>query len=219
MLAPATSPTRVRLVTAATPQEVYVGAPSCDPLLQYELLKALSNLSSDLYEQASRECGLTLDQARTLVKRGELVSATRAMRLARLIAQQSQSHEIFTEAGQSLFTTLYHRLPFSLRLTIRALPRSLRTRLALVATRYMAHSFAGGSGNVTVHRQRGRLYVSVADGVFSDRLETITGAYDFYRAVFEAMCQQLARAKYKVVTVKRARVRLNHCCFEIARNA
>jgi len=219
MLAPATSPTRVRLVTPAIPQEVSVGAPSCEPLLQYELLKALSHLSPSLYEQASRECGLTLDQAHALVKRGEIVSAARAMRLARLIAHQSNSNEIFSEAGRSLFTTLYHRLPLLLRMMMRALPRSLRTRLALLTTRHMAHSFAGGSGHVTVLRQRGRLYVSVADGVFSDRLETITGAYDFYRAVFETMCQQLARAQYKVVAVKHARARLNQCCFEIARDA
>src|SRR5437870_1927043 len=139
MLAPATSPTRVRVVTPAIPQEVCVGAPSCEPLLQYELLKALSNLSPDLYEQAARECCLTLEQAQTLVKRGDLISAARALRLAWLIAHQANSHEIFSEAGQSLFTTLYHRLPFALRLMIRALPRSFRTRLALLATRHMTH--------------------------------------------------------------------------------
>src|SRR5438067_1464130 len=102
MLAPATSTPRVRLVTPAIPQEVCVGAPSCEPLLQYELLRALSNFSPGLYEQASRECGLTLDQAQALVKRGELVSAMRALRLARLIAPQANSNEIFSAVGQSL---------------------------------------------------------------------------------------------------------------------
>ena len=219
MLAPATSPTRIRLVTPTISQEICISAPSCAPLLQYQLLQVLADLTPRVYEQAAKECGLTLEQARVIVERGELVSAARAIRLACLIAHQPESNEIFHVAGHGLFTSLYRQLPTSLRLTISALPAPLRLRLALRVTRRLGHNFAGGSGNVTICRHQGRLYVKITDGVFSDRLETISGAYEFYRGIFEAMCQQLARAKRKVVTVKRARVRLNQCCFEIAREA
>jgi hypothetical protein len=219
MLAPMTSLTSTRPVSPAISQEVCVGAPSCRPLLQYELLKALANQAPRVYARATRELGLTVDRARTLVERGDLVSASRAIRLARLIAHETNNQEIFSEAGHSLFTTLYRELPFSLRLTASTLPRSLRTRLALSVARRITHHFAGASSHLRVRRQRGRLYLTITDAVFADRLETLTGAHEFYRAVIETLFRQFAHVECKVVPVKRARINLYRCCFEIAWDA
>jgi hypothetical protein len=185
-------------------------------LLQRELLKALMHHAPQTYALAVRKCGLTIEKAQTLVERGEVVGAARAMKLAQLIAQEPQWGEIFTEAGTSLFETLYQELPLSLKLMAHSLPRPWRIRLALAVTRRIAHNFAGGSGRLVARRQRGRLYLAVVDGLFSDRLETLAGAHAFYRAVLETMFQRFARANCQAVEVKPTRLRLDQCCFEIA---
>ena len=217
MLAPVTSPTPIRLVTPTPPQEVCVGVPSCGPLLQYELLKALQAQAPRAYAQAIRETGLTVERAEVLAKRGGIVSAARAIKLARLIAREPNGPEIFSEAGGSLSLSLYRELPFSLRLVIQALPRPLRLRLALSVTRHIAHGFAGGRGRLMVSREGGRLYVKAVDGVFSDRLETLTGACEFYRSLLETILRCFARVDGRVEEVKGIRRRLNECSFEVAR--
>src|SRR3712207_4776749 len=111
MLAPVTSPAPIRLVTPTLPQEVCVGVPSCGPLLQYELLKALQSQAPRAYAYAIREFGLTAERAEALAKRGGIVSAARAIKLGRLIAREPNGPAIFAEAGRGLGLSLYRELP------------------------------------------------------------------------------------------------------------
>jgi hypothetical protein len=187
--------------------------------LQYELLKVLEEQSPHAYARAVREIGLTLDQADMRVKRSEVVSASRAIKLVRLIMRESNWRELLGQAGSSLFDSLYRELPFSIRATIRILPRPLRVPLAIAITRRITHSFAGGSGRLITRRRSGHFYLTVADGAFSERMETLDGAREFYRAFLEEMFRRFARVGWQVKEIKCARVRLHECCFEVTRSA
>jgi len=216
MVAPVTSAAPIRLVKSAVSQEVCAGVTSCGPLLQHELLKAIRHQAPQIYLRVSKEFRLTLEKTQATANRGEVVSAARAIQFARLIAHESNGSEMFSEAGANTFLSLYQELPYSLKLVNLNLPRPLRLRLALAIAQRLAHSFAGGRGRVLIHRHHGRLYLAVIDGLFADRMDTLIGAHEFYRSFLETMLRKLARVKCQVQMVRRARVRLHECCFEIA---
>src|SRR5262247_3669736 len=66
---------------------ILYGVPSCAPLVQHELLKAVREQMPSVYNHAAREIGLTVSGAQDLIERKvEIISAARAIRLARLIA-------------------------------------------------------------------------------------------------------------------------------------
>ncbi len=216
MLAPVTSPTPIRLVAPAIPQEVCAGAPSCGPLLQHELLKAIRHRAPQTYLRITRELSLNLEKTQFLVRRGNAVSAARAIQIAQLITREQMGCEILGQAGYNLLAALYRELPLSLKLLMSSLPRPLRIRLALAIVCRIAHTFAGSNCRILTRRYRGRLYVMVVDGIFSDRPETLAGAHEFYRRALESMFKHFAKADCQLSVVKPGRVSLNRCCFEIA---
>src|SRR5262245_11702059 len=110
MLAPINSPSPIRPVGVAGPpitQAICAGVPSCDPLLQHELLKAVRHRIPHAYARANEEFGLTVARTQALLdRRVEIVSAARAIKLARMIAYEPDAREVIGEAGQQIFGAL-----------------------------------------------------------------------------------------------------------------
>jgi len=219
MLSLVNSPTTLRPVTLATPQlpsDLCYGVPSCAPLVQHELLKSVREQMPQAYTRATRELGLTVAKTQQLVERPvPIISAARAIKLARLIAYEPNMREVFGEAGQNLFDAMGRSFPGLVKAGVRALPRPVRARLAMAWTRHVAYGFAGSINRITAQPTRRGVLLSVNNGVFADRLDTLGGAHAYYRNIFETMFQEFARVDCEVREIRRPRVRLNECHYEI----
>ena len=107
MWAPANYPNQIRPLPLSAPgvpryehRDIPCGVPSCAPIVQRELLKAVREQMPSVYNHAAQEIGLTVSRAEELIQRRiEIVSSARAIRLARLIALEPNSHAVFGEAG------------------------------------------------------------------------------------------------------------------------
>lgn len=219
MLSLVNSPTTLRPVTLATPQllsDLCYGVPSCAPLVQHELLKSVREQMPQAYTRATRELGLTVAKTQELIERPiSIISAARAIRLARLIAYEPNVREVFGEAGHNLFDAMNQRFPGVLKASVRGLPRSLRARLAMALTKRVAYGFAGSVNRITAEPARHGIVLSISNGVFADRLDTLGGANAYYRNIIETMFQQFAHVDCEVNEVRRPRVHLNQCHYEI----
>lgn len=203
-------------IPSSYPQETTLSTPSCAPLVQYELLKAVRQMQPALYLRASRELGLTLERTQALIEqRVPIVSAARAIKLARLVAAEPEGHAVFGEAGRAVFSPLSQELHRSVKFAARHLPRALRLRLALAATRRLSERFAGSTNQIIVTRHDESIYLTMRDAVFSDRLETLVGAHFYYRRILETMLQQLAHLDCEIQEVRRPRLHLHQCNFRI----
>jgi hypothetical protein len=224
MLALVNSSTRVRPVCLpvqpyfpiAASQGVCFGAPSCSPLVQYELLKAMRERMPQVYTSAWCELDLTVSRTRELIdRRVEIISAARAIKLARMIAYEPNAIEVFGEAGRNLFEEMHRRFPRAVKATIRGLPRPARLRLALAWTQNVAHQFAGSVNQIVAKKQNGVISLSVQHGVFSDRPDTLDGAHEYYRRVFETMLRELAHVDCELTEVRWPRAHLGQCDYKI----
>ncbi len=203
-------------IPRAYPQETTLSTPSCAPLVQHELLKAVRHRQPELYLRASRELGLTLERTQALVQQHvPIVSAARAIKLARLVAAEPDGHAVFGEAGQAMFPPLSQELHRSVKFAVRHLPRSLRFRLALTAARRLSERFAGSTNEIIVTQHHESIYLSLRDAVFSDRMETLVGAHFYYRKILETMLQQFAHIDCEIQEVRRPRLHLHQCNFRI----
>ncbi len=223
MWAPVNYPNPIRPLPLSAPgipqsdaDNILYGVPSCAPLVQHELLKAVRERMPAVYSRAAREIGLTVSRTQELVdRRIEIISSARAIKLARMIAFEPNSHAVFGEAGNSLYDELNRDFPRVIKATIRNLPRPLRIRLALAWTRQISHCFAGSVNKVLTDHHRHEIALSVRNGVFSDRLDTLGGAHEYYRNIFKGMFRELAHVDCEVREIRRPRVHLNQCNFEI----
>lgn len=219
MLSLVNSPTTLRPVTLAAPQLPYdlcYGVPSCAPLVQHELLKSVREQMPQAYTRATRELGLTVARTQELIERPiSIISSARAIKLARLVAYEPNVRDVFGDAGHNLFEAMNQRFPGMLKATIRTLPRGMRTRLALAWTKRAAYGFAGSINRITAEPTRRGVVLSVSNGVFADRLDTLGGAHAYYRNIIETMFQQFARVDCEVNEIRRPRVHLNQCHYEI----
>jgi len=219
MLPLVNSPTTLRPVTLPAPHlasDLCYGVPSCAPLVQHELLKSVREQMPQAYTRATRELGLTVAKTQELIERPvSIISSARAIKLARLIAYEPNAREVFGDAGHNLFGVMNRKFPGILKISMRTLPRSLRTQLALAWTKRAAYSFAGSVNRITVQTTQRGVLLSVGHGVFADRLDTLGGAHAYYRNIIETMFQEFARVDCEVKEVRRPRIHLNQCHFEI----
>lgn len=203
-------------ITNPTPPDLCYGVPSCGPLVQHELLKAVREQLPHAYVRASRELGLTITRTQELVeRRAQIISAARAIKLARLIAYEPNARAVFGAAGHNLFTELHRQTLGALKTTVRALPRPLRIRLALAWTRRIAYGFAGSVNQIAYEARPGGIALSVRQGVFADRLDTLGGAHEYYRHILTTMLQEFAHVDCEVRELRRPRVHLNQCNYKI----
>jgi hypothetical protein len=223
MWAPANYPNQIRPLPLSAPglpridnREIPCGVASCAPLVQHELLKAVRERMPSVYNHAAREIGLTVSRTQELIERRvEIISSARAIRLARLIALEPNSHAVFGEAGQKLFDQMRRDFPRLARVSIRTLPAPLRIRLAMTWTRSVAYGFAGSLSRILTDHDRHKIALSLRSGVFADRLDTLGGAHEYYRNVFKVAFNELARVDCEIKEVRRPSVYLNQCNFEI----
>lgn len=219
MLSLVNSPTPLRPVTLAMPQlpsDLCYGVPSCAPLVQHELLKSVREQMPQAYTRATRELGLTVAKTQELIQRpNSIISAARAIKLGRLIAYEPNVREVFGDAGHNLFNVMNKKFPGIVKATVRTMPRGLRARLAVAWTRRIAYGFAGSVNRITAQPARRGVVLSVSNGVFADRLDTLGGAHAYYRNIIETMFHEFAHVDCEVNEVRRPRVRLNECHYEI----
>ena len=223
MWAPINYPNQIRPLPLSAPgipqsegREILYGVPSCAPLVQHELLKAVREQMPSVYSRAAREIGLTVSHTQELVERRiQIISSARAIRLARIIALEPNSHAVFGEAGNKLFDEMNRDFPRLIRGSIRTLPPALRVRLAMSWTRKVAHGFAGSVNQIMTDHNRRQIALSLRNGVFSDRLDTLGGAHEYYRNIFKVMFRELARVDCEVKEIRRPRVHLKQVNFEI----
>ena len=198
------------------PQDPTIGIPSCAPLVQHEMLKSLREQAPYAYLHANRELGLTLERTQSLLEqRQQVVSAARALKLARLVAAEPNGRDIFGATGQSLYDNLHQDLNRTLKCAVRTLPRSLRQRLAFAVARRVAYKFAGTTNHLILEPHEHGVYLTLRNGIFAERLETLSGAHAYYRNVFETMLQQFAHIDCEISEVRRPRVHPNQCNFKI----
>lgn len=219
MLSLVNSPTTLRPVTLVNPEgpvDLCYGVPSCAPLVQHELLKSVREQLPQAYTRATRELGLTVAKTQSLLERPvSIISAARAIKLARLIAYESNAREVFGETGHNLFVAMNRNFPGLARMTVRSLPRGLRARLALAWTKRAAYGFAGSVNRISAEPTRRGLLLSISNGVFADRLDTLGGAHAYYLNILETMFQEFAHVDCEVQEIRRPRVHLNQCHYEI----
>jgi hypothetical protein len=223
MWAPVNYPNQIRPLPLSAPgipryenRDVLCGVPSCAPLVQHELLKAVRERMPSVYSRATREIGLTVSSTQELIERRvQIISSARAIRLARLIALEPNSHAVFGEAGHKLFDEMRRDISRLARVSIQTLPAPLRIRMAMAWTRNIAHGFAGSLNRITADHDRHKVALSLRNGVFADRLDTLGGAHEYYRNVFQVMLNELARVDCEIKEVRRPSVFLNQCNFEI----
>jgi hypothetical protein len=190
--------------------------PSCAPIVQHELLKAVREQMPSVYNRVVGEIGMTVSSAQDLIERRvEIVSSARAIRLARMIALEPNSHAVFGEAGHKLFDEMRQNFPRLAKISIQTLPAPLRIRLAMAWTRKIAHGFAGSINRIMTDHERRTMDLSLRNGVFADRLDTLGGAHEYYRNVFKVVMNELARVDCEIKEVRRPSVFLNQCNFEI----
>jgi hypothetical protein len=189
-------------------------------LVQHELLRNVRDHAPFTYFRAKQELGMTLERTQSLIEqRVQIVSAARALKLARLVAAEPNGRAIFSATGQTLYGTLHQEMSRSLKGLVRTLPRSWRQGLAFSVTRYMAYKFAGSTNHIILEPHEDGVYLTLRNGVFADRLETLGGAHAYYRNIFETMLQQFAHIDCEVVEVRRPRVHPNQCNFKIVWDA
>jgi hypothetical protein len=82
-------------------------------------------------------------------------------------------------------------------------------------TRGVAHGFAGSLNRILTDHDSHKITLSLRTGVFTDRLDTLGGAHEYYRNVFKVMLNELARVDCEIKEVRRPSVYLNQCNFEI----
>jgi hypothetical protein len=223
MWAPANYPNQIRPLSLSAPgipryehRDVLCGVPSCAPIVQHELLKAVRERMPSVYNRVVGEIGMTVSSAQDLIERRvEIVSSARAIRLARMIALEPNSHAVFGEAGHKLFDEMRQNFPRLAKISIQTLPAPLRIRLAMAWTRKIAHGFAGSLNRIMTDHERRTLDLSLRNGVFADRLDTLGGAHEYYRNVFKVVMNDLARVDCEIKEVRRPSVFLNQCNFEI----
>lgn len=224
MLSLVHSSTRVRpvnlpvqpFVPIAPTQEICVGVPSCSPLLQFELLKAMREQLPQAYLRAGSELGVTVSRTQDLIERRvEIISAARVIKLARMIAYEPNAHEVFGEAGAGVLTQLKSRASRICLSSLRQLPRGVRVPLALAWAERISHHFAGSVNQMFTERQPKGMTLSIRHGVFADRLDTLGCAQAYYRRVFESIFQDLVHVECEVREVRRPRVYLDQCRYEI----
>jgi hypothetical protein len=185
-------------------------------LVQHELLKAVREQIPHAYTRAGREFGLTVEGTQQLIDRKiEIISAAKAIKLARIIAYEPQAREVFNDAGHNVIEVLSRNFPSLVKGMTRGMPRPLRVRIALGWTRYLAHNFAGSVHEIAVKHHRGGLALSIFDGVFAERLDTLGCAHSYYRRILQSMFEQVAHVESQVAEIKRPRTRLNQCHFQI----
>ncbi len=203
-----------------TPQDPTIGIPSCAPLVQHEMLKSLREQAPYAYLHANRELGLTLERTQVLLEqRQQVVSAARTLKLARLVAAEPNGRDIFGATGQALYDTLHQDLNRTLKCAVRTLPRNLRQRLAFAVARRVAYKFAGTTNHLILEPHEHGVYLTLRNGIFAERFETLSGAHAYYRNVFETMLQQFAHIDCEIVEVRRPRVHPNQCNFKIVWDA
>ncbi len=219
MLSIVNSQTTLRPVIPAAyvlPSDLCYAIPSCGPIVQHELLKVVREEMPDAYNRAKQELGMTVERTQELIaRRIEIISSAKAIKLARLIAYEPNSRRVFGQAGQNLFAYLNQTFPGLVRTTARALPRSLRARLALTFTSRIAYGFAGSLNRFVYRPTRGGVSVSICNGVFADQLDTLGGAYAYYGNIIETMFQEFAHLDCEVSEVRSPRVYLNQCHYKI----
>jgi hypothetical protein len=223
MWAPANYPNQIRPLSLSAPgipryehRDVLCGVPSCAPIVQHELLKAVREQMPSVYNRVVGEIGMTVSSAQDLIERRvEIVSSARAIRLARMIALEPNSHAVFGEAGHKLFDEMRQNFPRLAKISIQTLPAPLRIRLAMAWTRKIAHGFAGSINRIMTDHERRTMDLSLRNGVFADRLDTLGGAHEYYRNVFKVVMNELARVDCEIKEVRRPSVFLNQCNFEI----
>jgi hypothetical protein len=223
MWAPVNYPNQIRPLPLSAPgvprydnRELTCGVPSCAPLVQHELLKVVRERMPSIYNHAAQEIGLTVSRTQDLIERKvEIISSARAIRLARLIALEPNSHAVFGEAGHNLFDEMRRDFPRLARVSIRTLPAPLRIRLVMAWTRSVAHGFAGSLSRILTDHDSHIITMSLRTGVFADRLDTLGGAHEYYRNVFKVMLNELARVDCEIKEVRRPSVYLNQVNFEI----
>jgi hypothetical protein len=192
------------------------GIPSCAPLVQHAMLKSLREQAPYAYLHANRELGLTLERTQSLIEqRQQVISAARTLKLARLVAAEPNGRAIFGATGHSLYDTLHQEMGRTLKGAIRTLPRSLRQRLAFAVTRRLAYKFAGTTNHLILEPHHEGVYLTLRNGIFAERFDTLSGAHAYYRNVFETMLQQFAHIDCEVVEIRRPRVHPNQCNFKI----
>jgi hypothetical protein len=180
------------------------------------MLRAVRRQQPQTYLRASRELGLTLERTQSLVERRvQIISAARAIKLGRMAAYEPGYREVFGETGQAILDTMQREANRSLRLAVRTLPRAWRARLALKLMRGFAQGFAGSTNQLIAEPYEEGLIITVRDGVFTDRLDTLGGAYAYYRNACETMLQQFAHIDCEVLELRRPRAHLNQCSFKV----
>lgn len=219
MLAPINAQTTIRPIGLALPpiqSDICVGVPSCTPLIQHELLSVVREQVPHAYTRAERELGLSVSRTRELIdRRVEIVSAAKAVRLARMVAYEPNARDVFEETGREVFSEISRRFPGIVKGTLRSLPRPVRSRMALALARHVSCSFAGSLNRIHAENLSGGLRLTIERGVFSDRLDTINCAEAYYRRLFETVFQELALIDCDVSVTRRSRVIPDSCDLKI----
>lgn len=220
---------RLRVVTSTVPapisvglpQEACLGIPSCSPLVLHELLKATRQQLPNTYLRAAREFGLTLERTQALIKHPTpMFSAARALKLARLIAQEPNGHEVFAAAGTAMYTAVQADLGSVFKFAARRLPRGWRVRLMLTTARQLAPQFAGSTSQIIlIEPEEESLYFTLRDGLFADQLTTLSGAHFYYHSIFGGLLRDFARVQGKLAAVRRPRLLLHQCTFRFSWHA
>jgi hypothetical protein len=188
--------------------------------VQHEMLKSLREQAPYAYVHANRELGLTLERTQALLEqRQQVVSAARALKLARLVAAEPNGREIFGATGHSLYGYLHQDLNRTLKGAVRTLPRGLRQRLAFAVARRIAYKFAGSTNHLILEPHAAGVYLTLRNSIFAERFETLSGAHTYYRNVFETLLQQFAHIDCEVTEIRRPRVHPNQCNFKIVWDA
>lgn len=222
MIALVDSSTRIRCLPVqpfrpmAAAQGICVGVPSVSPLVQRELLRAMRERIPQTYANAWYELGVTVSQTQALVdRRVEIISAARAIKLARMIACEKNSVEVFSEAGVRILTELLRRMPLVVRQTIRRWPIGTRRQFVLSWASRMGHHFAGSVAHISVQKETGEARVTIRRGVFSESLETFSGAQEYYRSILQTLLQDAAFTPCRINPIEGPRLRLDQCRYQI----
>jgi len=185
-------------------------------VVQHELLKAVREQMPEAYKRASSELGMTVARTQELIERRiEIISSAKALKLARLIAYEPNSRKVFAETGQNLSGALNRHFPKFMRLSVKALPHSLRARLALAFARRISYEFAGSLNQFVFRPAKHGITISITQGIFADQLDTLGGAHAYYGNILETMFREFARMDCEVKEIRSPRVYLNQCNYKI----
>ncbi len=223
MLAPGNFSNQIRPLALSAPgipqadqREICCGVQSISPHVQHELLRAVHRQMPEAYSRIAQELGLTVSRTQELIDRkAEIISSAGAIRLARMIAYEPNARDVFGEAGHNLFDAMNRKFPRPIKAAVRNMPHRLRIRLALAWARKVAYGFAGSLNQILVEHYPQAIALSLRNGVFSDRIDTLGGAHEYYRNVFAKVFSEIARLDCEVREIRRPRVYLNQCNYGI----